>query len=188
MYRLCSAIPSGPHRSGFTCEAREEKGSTKIKRPVKRVKRDPIPSDLASPEQRKQMLQLNASRASPQFQSHSPGQSQGSYGSLSERQRFGANSSAVSFVARIFGFPSSDISSISGRAGRSKVGCAGPPWSMVTMPCPSPVLLEALIDAYLDRMHWFTLFFTNLPSGEPQNMFFPGIHGIGTNSALSWLV
>ncbi|KHO02004.1 fatty acid catabolic regulatory protein [Metarhizium album ARSEF 1941] len=39
------------------------------------------------------------------------------------------------------------------------MGCAGPPWSLVTMHCPSPPLLEALMDAYFDRMHWFTLIF-----------------------------
>ncbi|KID75912.1 fatty acid catabolic regulatory protein, partial [Metarhizium brunneum ARSEF 3297] len=151
-------------RSGFPCEARDENGSAKIKRAVRRAKRDPIPPDSASPEQKKHNLPLNPSRASPPFQSNSPGQSQGPHGNLSERQRFGANSSAVGFAARMFGdsagsHPSDISKSIPGYAGRSKMGCAGPPWSLVTMQCPSPVLLEALIDVYFDRMHWFTLVF-----------------------------
>ncbi|KAH0594197.1 hypothetical protein MHUMG1_08036 [Metarhizium humberi] len=151
-------------RSGFPCEARDENGSAKIKRAVRRAKRDPIPPDSASPEQKKPNLPLNPSRASPQFQSHSPCQSQGPHGNLSERQRFGANSSAVGFAARIFGDSAgshaSDISkSIPGYAGRSKMGCAGPPWSLVTMQCPPPMLLEALIDVQaakhvLSRTSW----------------------------------
>lgn len=35
----------------------------------------------------------------------------------------------------------------------------GPPWSLVTIKCPSQPLLEAMIDAYFERMHWFTLIF-----------------------------
>lgn len=36
---------------------------------------------------------------------------------------------------------------------------AGTPWSLATMPCPPLPLLEALVDVYFDRMHWFTLIF-----------------------------
>ncbi|TWU78693.1 hypothetical protein ED733_006007 [Metarhizium rileyi] len=147
----------------FTCESRDENGPTESKRFVKRVKRDPVPPPSESPEHRRFNFQLNPIHAGPQHHPHSPGKSLAFHGGLSEQQRFGANSSAVGFAARIFGDYAgshpSDISSIPGYAGRLKMGCNGPPWSLATMQCPSSVLLEALIDAYFGRMHWFTLVF-----------------------------
>lgn len=101
----------------------------------------------------------------------SPAGSQVPRGSATDRQNFGANSSAVGFAARIFGDSaashSSDIPSIPGQAGRSKRFSIGVnpsrPWSLVTMECPPPAVLDALVDAYFDRMHWFSVIFH-----EPQ--------------------
>ncbi|KAH8803639.1 fatty acid catabolic regulatory protein [Xylogone sp. PMI_703] len=95
-----------------------------------------------------------------QNQQHAPSPSENP-----ERQRFGANSSAVGFAAHIFGNlaanHSSDISSIPGHAGRSArtMTGSGRPWSLATMRRPPVVVLEALLDAFFDRMHWFILIF-----------------------------
>ena len=86
-------------------------------------------------------------------------------GSPAERQKFGANSSAVGFAARIFGDSaashSSDISNIPGHGGGSAKTApgAGPRWTLVTMLRPPSEAMEGLIDVFFDRMHWFILIF-----------------------------
>lgn len=88
--------------------------------------------------------------------------------SAAERQHFGANSSAVGFAAHLFGDSaasySSDIASIPGHVGRPARGLTaaaaaaahvGASWSLVRTRVPPPIVVEALLDAYFDRLHWF---------------------------------
>ncbi|KAK2600168.1 hypothetical protein QQS21_005113 [Conoideocrella luteorostrata] len=156
----------------MVCEAREPATSTAKRVPRKKASRRQASSSSISTTQSQQ----NApAQDSLKVQSHSPTDAfrppattkLSSHGGAAERQHFGANSSAVGFAARIFGDSaashSSDISSIPGQAGRSKrtlIGAdSGRPWSLVTMDCPPPAVLDVLVDAYFDRMHWFIVIF-----------------------------
>ena len=89
-----------------------------------------------------------------------------SSGSQTRRQqrRFGVNSSAVDFAARIFDDgpatpQESDISNIPGHIGDTTRKTLrrkdGPLWSLTTLRPPDAVVMQALFDVYFDRMHWF---------------------------------
>ncbi|QUC23842.1 uncharacterized protein UV8b_08083 [Ustilaginoidea virens] len=161
-------------RSGMKCEPREPAASTarraQKRRPLTRLaKPKPEPKIDSHPRQAAaagQSPSPSLQRRSPTDAFRSPPASQLlPDGNASERRQFGANSSAVGFVARIFGTSaapqSSDSPSIPGQAGRSARALSSPDagllWSLETMACPSLAMMEALLDAYFDRMHWFVL-------------------------------
>ena len=157
-------------RSGARCEPRENTPAARQstgRRQKQRVS-PPSAAAIASPSRPRTRTYRRAeleplSPVEVAAASGSPAIS--SKGSPAERQRFGANSSAVGFAARIFGDSaashSSDIANIPGHGGGSERTApgTGPRWTLMTMLRPPSEALEALIDVFFDRMHWFILIF-----------------------------
>lgn len=150
------------------CEPREPAASSPKRTPRRKsIKRQ----ESSSHHTLQQQQQPPAPQSSPGAETgagatfRSPAKLQAVASSTPEGQHYGANSSAVGFAAHMFGdtaaVDSSDITSIPGQAGRSKRLSVGPDsartWSLVTMDCPPPAVMELLIDAYFARMQWFIL-------------------------------
>ncbi|CAK7224200.1 hypothetical protein SEUCBS140593_005490 [Sporothrix eucalyptigena] len=168
-------------RSGVVCEPRDDPSPTPPKPPRKKRRlaappQPPPPLADASPPEPVHQSPVETLRSPAVVSvvsqvSHGTG---GSPSSTTDRQHYGANSSAVGFAAHLFGDSAaayaSDIASIPGHAGRPPEKARGrsmgmglptaqessAPWSLVTMVAPPPItVVETLLDAYFDRMHWF---------------------------------
>ncbi|OAQ89910.1 heat-labile enterotoxin, A chain [Purpureocillium lilacinum] len=91
-------------------------------------------------------------------------------GSPETAQQFGANRSAISLAMNIYKnlgtSAPSKTSAIPGDA--SQPGSPrSPPWTLQTMAMPATPVVEALIDVYFERLHWFIWIF-HKPSFEEQ--------------------
>lgn len=80
--------------------------------------------------------------------------------------RSGASSSSIGFAANLFGdhavlHPGDTISSIPGHAGTRDptVSSSRAQWTLQTMCMPPASIMEMLLDAYFDRVHWFIFIF-----------------------------
>lgn len=78
-----------------------------------------------------------------------------------ETQQFGANRSTISLAMNMYEnlgtHAPTSTSTIPGDA--SSTSPSGPIWELQTMRMPAPAVMEALMDVYFDRLHWFIWIF-----------------------------
>lgn len=150
-------------RSGMECQPRVVSGSMPKRRKASttpgedgdgavRVARRPRTSS-AGPEVRP----AGSAQTPPERESALSRQVTGSI----ETQQFGANRSTISLAMNMYQnlgtHAPTKTSTIPGDASSSSP--SGPVWELQTMQMPAPSVMEALIEVYFDRLHWFIWIF-----------------------------
>lgn len=152
-------------RSGMDCQPRLVSGPTPRRRKASNTLGEngggtvrmarPLRATSAGPETATRPADF--ARASPERTSPLSRQVTGSI----ETRQFGANRSTISLAMNMYESlgtrAPTKSSTIPGDASTSSP--SGPMWEFQTMQMPAPSVMEALVEVYFDRLHWFIWIF-----------------------------